>query len=213
MVSFCYTGYICYASYGVLKRLFDITVSLIGILVLSPVLLLVALLIKLDSSGPIFYRGVRIGKDGRAFRIYKFRTMVVNAEKLGGPSTAGDDARLTKIGKLIRKYKLDELPQLFNVLEGDMSFVGPRPEVPLYVNMYTEEEKAILTVKPGITDWASLWNPDEGSILAGSADPEKAYMEKIRPIKLKLQLEYVKKHSFLTDIKIIFLTILKIIKR
>jgi len=197
----------------VLKRLFDITVSLIGILVLSPVLLLVALLIKLDSSGPIFYRGVRIGKDGRAFRIYKFRTMVVNAEKLGGPSTAGDDARLTKIGKLIRKYKLDELPQLFNVLEGDMSFVGPRPEVPLYVNMYTEEEKAILTVKPGITDWASLWNPDEGSILAGSADPEKAYMEKIRPIKLKLQLEYVKKHSFLTDIKIIFLTILKIIKR
>ena len=196
-----------------LKRLFDIKVSFIGILVLSPILLLIALLIKLDSPGQIFYRGVRIGKDGKAFRIYKFRTMVVNAEKLGGPSTAGDDARVTKIGKLIRKYKLDELPQLLNVLEGDMSFVGPRPEVPLYVNMYTEEEKAILTVQPGITDWASLWNPDEGSILAGSTDPEKAYMEKIRPTKLKLQLKYVKEHSFLTDIKIIFLTILKIIKR
>jgi len=197
----------------VLKRLFDIKVSFIGILVLSPILLLIALLIKLDSPGQIFYRGVRIGKDGKAFRIYKFRTMVVNAEKLGGPSTAGDDARVTKIGKLIRKYKLDELPQLLNVLEGDMSFVGPRPEVPLYVNMYTEEEKAILTVQPGITDWASLWNPDEGSILAGSADPEKAYMEKIRPTKLKLQLRYVKERSFLTDMKIIFLTILKIIKR
>ena len=196
-----------------LKRLFDIKVSFIGILVLSPILLLIALLIKLDSPGQIFYRGVRIGKDGKAFRIYKFRTMVVNAEKLGGPSTAGDDARVTKIGKLIRKYKLDELPQLLNVLEGDMSFVGPRPEVPLYVNMYTEEEKAILTVQPGITDWASLWNPDEGSILAGSADPEKAYMEKIRPTKLKLQLRYVKERSFLTDMKIIFLTILKIIKR
>ena len=196
-----------------LKRLFDIKVSFIGILVLSPILLLIALLIKLDSPGQIFYRGVRIGKDGKAFRIYKFRTMVVNAEKLGGPSTAGDDARVTKIGKLIRKYKLEELPQLLNVLEGDMSFVGPRPEVPLYVNMYTEEEKAILTVQPGITDWASLWNPDEGSILAGSADPEKAYMEKIRPTKLKLQLRYVKERSFLTDMKIIFLTILKIIKR
>lgn len=139
--------------------------------------------------------------------------MVVNAEKIGGPSTSDDDLRITKIGKRIRKYKLDELPQLINVLKGEMSFVGPRPEVPFYVNMFTEEEKAILTVKPGITDWASLWNPDEGAILAGSSDPEKTYMEKIRPKKLKLQFRYVKNHSFLVDLKIILLTARTILAR
>jgi lipopolysaccharide/colanic/teichoic acid biosynthesis glycosyltransferase len=139
--------------------------------------------------------------------------MVVEAEKLGGPSTADDDPRITKIGRLLRKFKLDELPQLINVLKGEMSFVGPRPEVQHYVEMFTEEEKAILSVRPGITDWASLWNPDEGAILAESFDPEKAYMEEIRPQKLKLQLKYVRERSFSSDLKIIFLTLKTIMIR
>lgn len=138
---------------------------------------------------------------------------MADAEKIGGPSTADDDPRITKLGRFLRKYKLDELSQLINVLRGEMSLVGPRPEVQHYVDMFTEEEKAILNVRPGITDWASLWNPDEGAILAGSPDPEKAYMEKIRPQKLKLQLKYVKKHSFWIDLKIILLTLKSIIIR
>jgi len=138
--------------------------------------------------------------------------MVMNAEEIGGPSTADDDARITRVGKIIRKYKIDELPQLINILEGDMSFVGPRPEVPFYVNMFTEEERAILSIRPGITDWASLWNPDEGAILAGSLDPEKTYVEKIRPEKIKLQLKYVRERSLWTDLEIIFLTLLKIVR-
>lgn len=189
------------------KRLFDITVSSIGLLVLSPLLLLIALWIKLNSKGPVFYRGVRVGRFGKPFRIFKFRTMVVEAEKLGGPSTADDDPRITRAGRFIRKYKLDELPQLINVLRGEMSIVGPRPEVQMYVDMFTEEEKAILSVRPGMTDWASLWDIDEGAILAGSPDPEKTYMEKIRPEKIRLQLEYVKRHSFWVDMKIILKTL------
>jgi lipopolysaccharide/colanic/teichoic acid biosynthesis glycosyltransferase len=197
----------------VIKRVFDISFSLVGLIMLSPLFFLIAYLIKREDGGPVFYRGVRIGQFGKPFRIYKFRTMVVDAEKIGGPSTADDDPRITKIGKFIRKYKLDELPQLINVLKGEMSIVGPRPEVPFYVNMFTEEEKKILSVKPGITDWASLWNPDEGAILAGSSDPEKTYMEKIRPIKIKLQLKYVEERSFLTDLKIIFLTVLTVLTK
>jgi len=139
--------------------------------------------------------------------------MVLNADKMGGSSTADDDPRITKVGKLLRKYKFDEMPQLINVLIGEMSFVGPRPEVPFYVEMFTPEEKKILSVRPGITDWASLWDSDEGAILAGSLDPEKTYMEKIRPQKLRLQLKYIREHSFLGDIQIIFQTILKVIKR
>jgi lipopolysaccharide/colanic/teichoic acid biosynthesis glycosyltransferase len=139
--------------------------------------------------------------------------MVLNADKIGGPSTSDDDPRITSIGKKLRKFKLDELPQLINVFMGEMSIVGPRPEVQHYVNMFTEEEKAILSVRPGITDWASIWNPDEGAILAGSPDPEKTYMEKIRPNKLKLQLKYVEKRSFLVDMQIILETIRTIISR
>ena len=154
-----------------------------------------------------------MGRFGKLFRIYKFRTMVANAENLGGLSTADDDPRITKTGKFLRKYKLDELPQLINVLKGEMSFVGPRPEVQHYVDMFTEEEKAISSVRPGITDWASLWNPDEGAILAGSSDPEKAYMEKIRPQKIKLQMKYVREQSFWSDLKIIFLTLKAIMIR
>jgi len=195
-----------------LKQGFDIIFSLAGLLILSPFLLSIAILIKLDSRGSVFYRGIRVGKSGKLFKIYKFRTMVMNAEEIGGPSTADDDARITRVGKIIRKYKIDELPQLINILEGDMSFVGPRPEVPFYVNMFTEEERAILSIRPGITDWASLWNPDEGAILAGSLDPEKTYVEKIRPEKIKLQLKYVRERSLWTDLEIIFLTLLKIVR-
>lgn len=168
--------------------------------------------IRGEDGGSVFYRGVRVGLNGRAFRIFKFRTMVVNAEKLGGSSTADDDARITRIGKVLRKYKLDELPQLINVLKGEMSFVGPRPEVQHYVDMFTEEERAILSVRPGITDWASLWNNDEGAILAGSPDPEKTYMKEIRPEKIRLQLKYVRERSFPVDLKIILQTLFAIIR-
>jgi lipopolysaccharide/colanic/teichoic acid biosynthesis glycosyltransferase len=196
-----------------MKRLFDILFSLLGLLLFSPVFLIVVILIKKEDRGAVFFRGGRIGGGGRMFRMFKFRTMVINAEKLGGPSTADDDPRLTKIGKRLRKYKLDELPQLINVLKGDMSFVGPRPEVKHYVDMFSGEEKVILTVRPGITDWASLWNSDEGAILAGSPDPEKTYMEKIRPEKIRLQLKYVRESSFRVDLEIIVQTLRAIIRR
>ena len=196
-----------------MKRLFDIVFSLLGLMLTTPILLILAILIKREDGGPVFYRGVRVGRHGKLFRIFKFRTMVVNAEKIGGSSTADDDPRITKIGKFIRKYKLDELPQLINVLKGEMSFVGPRHEVQHYVNMYTNEEKAILNVKPGITDWASMWNSDEGAILAGSTDAEKTYMEKIRPEKIRLQLKYVKERSFWVDVIIVFQTLFKLIRR
>ncbi|MCK5094359.1 MAG: sugar transferase [Spirochaetes bacterium] len=196
-----------------LKSLFDTVFSFIGLVVFLPLMATIVILIRKEDGGPIFYRGIRVGRYGRPFKIFKFRTMVANAEKLGGPSTADDDPRITKTGKFLRKYKLDELPQLINVLKGEMSFVGPRPEVQHYVDMFTEEEKAILNVRPGITDWASLWNPDEGAILKGSKDPEKAYMEKIRPEKLKLQLKYVREGSFRIDLKIILLTLKTIMIR
>jgi lipopolysaccharide/colanic/teichoic acid biosynthesis glycosyltransferase len=195
-----------------LKRAFDFLSSLIGLILISPILVAITILIKNEDGGPVFYRGVRVGRFGKTFRIFKFRTMVINAEKLGGPSTADDDPRITKVGKLIRKFKLDELPQLINVLKGEMSVVGPRPEVQMYVDMFTEEEKAILSVRPGITDWASIWNPDEGAILAGSPDPENTYMEKIRPEKIRLQLKYVRERSFWNDLKIIAQTIITIVR-
>ncbi len=194
-----------------LKNLFDKIVSCLGVCTLAPLFLFVAILIKFEDKGPVFYRGLRVGLHGKSFRIFKFRTMVANAEKIGGPSTAGDDPRITGIGRFLRKYKLDELPQLINVLKGEMSFVGPRPEVPHYVNMLIKEERAILSVRPGITDWASIWNSDEGAILFGNPDPEKAYMERIRPEKIRLQLKYVRERSFFIDLKIIFQTLRTII--
>jgi lipopolysaccharide/colanic/teichoic acid biosynthesis glycosyltransferase len=196
-----------------LKRTFDVLCAGGALLVLAPVLIALAVVIKVNSPGPVFYRGLRVGRQGVLFRIFKFRSMVVNAEKVGGSSTADDDPRITGIGRFLRKTKLDELPQLLNVLAGDMSFVGPRPEVKHYVDMYTEEEKAILTVRPGITDWASLWNPDEGAVLAGSLDPERDYLEKIRPGKLKWQLEYVRRRSFWVDLGIIAQTVRTVIGR
>lgn len=195
------------------KRLFDIAFSIIGLVMFSPLIITIAFLIKKEDSGPVFYRGVRVGRYGKPFKVFKFRTMVVDAEKMGPSSTADDDPRVTKTGKFLRKYKLDELPQLINVLKGEMSLVGPRPEVRHYVDMFTENEKAILSVRPGITDWASLWNSDEGDILAGSPDPEKTYMEKIRPTKLKLQLKYVNERNLWIDTKIIFQTLGAIVNK
>ncbi len=189
------------------KRTFDFIHSLLGLLLLSPVLLLIGIVIKLDSRGPVFYRGARVGRYGREFRLFKFRTMVVNADKIGGPSSANDDPRITRLGRFLRRYKLDELPQLINVVLGDMSLVGPRPEVPQYVALFDERERAILSVKPGITDWASIWNSDEGSVLAGAADPERVYMEQIRPHKIRLQLQYVAQRSFWVDLMILAQTL------
>jgi lipopolysaccharide/colanic/teichoic acid biosynthesis glycosyltransferase len=194
-----------------LKRFFDVVMSMLGLVILSPVLALIAWRIRHEDGGPIFYRGVRVGKYGSPFRIFKFRSMVVNAEKLGASSTSDDDTRVTRTGNLIRKYKLDELPQLINVLIGDMSMVGPRPEVKKFTDLYTEEESVLLTFRPGITDWASLWNSDEGALLKGSLDPDKDYLEKIRPEKIRLQLKYVRGQSFWKDITIIFLTLKKIL--
>jgi len=196
-----------------LKRLFDFSASLVGLIIVFPVMVLIGLWIKLDSKGPVFYRGTRVGRDGKKFHMLKFRTMVANADKIGGSSTAGDDPRLTKVGKYLRKYNLDELPQLINVLKGEMSIVGPRPEVQMYVDMFTEEEKAILTVRPGMTDWASLWDIDEGATLAGSPDPEKTYAEKVRPKKIQLQTAYVRNHSFWGDVRIILETLRAILSR
>lgn len=194
-----------------LKRIFDIFFSLVGLVASTPLFLTVATLMKLVYRGPIFYPGIRIGKGGKPFRMYKFRTMYAGADKMSSsPSCADDDPRITKIGRFLRKYKLNELPQLINVLKGDMSLVGPRPEVKFYTDMFTEKEEAILSVRPGITDWASVWNPDEGKILAEVSakgeDPEKYYMENIRPQKINLQLNYVTNHSFWVDIKILFET-------
>lgn len=194
-----------------MKRLFDLLCSTVGLVLLSPLLLWIAWRIRREDGGPVFYRGERVGLHGKTFRIFKFRTMVVNAEKLGGPSTPDDDHRITRIGRTLRKYKLDELSQLLDVFLGQMSLVGPRPEVKRYTDMFTTEEKAILEVRPGITDWASIWNPDEGSLLAGAEDPDKAYLELIRPTKLKLQLHYARGQSLWTDLKIIFLTLLAVI--
>lgn len=198
---------------GIAKRSFDILASLAGLIILSPVFLVISALIKVEGSGPVFYKGVRVGLSGKEFKMFKFRTMVVNADKIGGPSTADDDFRITPIGRFLRKYKLDEIPQMINVFRGEMSVVGPRPEVPFYVNMFTDEEKKILTVRPGMTDWASLWNHNEGAVLAGSADPEKTYMEKIRPEKIRLQMKYVDESSFWVDIKILFMTVMKVVFR
>ena len=195
-----------------LKTLFDKIFSLVGIFILAPLFLALSILIKSEDRGPVFYRGIRVGRYGSPFRVFKFRTMVLNAENQGASSTSDDDPRITRIGKCLRKYKLDELPQLINVLRGDMSIVGPRPEVKKFTDLFSEEEKAILSVRPGITDWASIWNSDEGSVLAGADDPDQAYFELIRPTKIKLQLKYIRESSLMTDLKIILLTLLALLR-
>lgn len=194
------------------KITFDKLVSLLGIIILLPLLIIISILIKLDSKGPIIFKQVRVGKNEKIFEIYKFRTMVTDAERLGKQITVGHDPRITRVGYFLRKFKLDELPQLLNVLKGDMSFVGPRPEVPRYTQLYNEEQKKVLTVRPGITDYASIKYRNENEILAKSEDPEKTYIEVIMPDKLKLNLKYIEEQSLWLDIKIIFMTLYKIIK-
>jgi lipopolysaccharide/colanic/teichoic acid biosynthesis glycosyltransferase len=191
----------------VLKRTFDLCGAACALILSSPLLLAIAVAIKLDDGGPVLYWGVRAGRGGSPFRIFKFRTMVVNAERLGGPSTADDDPRITKIGGWLRRSKLDELPQLFNVLRGEMSLVGPRPEVLQEVALYSDEERALLSVRPGITDWASLRFRDEGVILRGATDPHGTYRRVIRQEKIRLGLEYVRTGSLQTDIRILATTL------
>ena len=197
------------------KRLFDIFFSGIGLLAVSPFFLILALWIKLDSQGPVFYRGTRIGLNGKPFRIFKFRSMVVDAEKVGGSSTSVGDARVTRVGEYIRRFKLDEFSQLINVFMGDMSLVGPRPEVQKFVEQYTDEEKVILTMRPGITDFASIKFHNEGEIIAASgiADADEAYAKLIRPEKLQLQLKYLREHNLSLDISLVLRTMKRIIIR
>ncbi len=191
-----------------IKRIFDFVFSFFGIILVLPLMGFIALLIKIGSPGPVFYRGKRTGKDGEVFKIFKFRTMMVGADKIGGPSTSADDPRLTKFGKFLKKYNLDELPQLIDILRGKMSFVGPRPEVPSEVILYDKETRnTILSVRPGLTDLATLENVHEGEILKGAADPHEVYRHLIQPQKLKLAKEYVKKRSFWLDMKIILKTL------
>ena len=194
-----------------LKRIFDITLSLFGLIILLPFMLIIAILIKIDSKGPVFFKQIRVTKNGKEFKIFKYRTMRVGSDKYS-QITVGKDGRITKIGSFLRKYKVDEIPQLINVLIGDMSLVGPRPEVPKYVALYTDEQKEILKVRAGITDYASIEFSDENDLLASEEEPEKAYIEKIMPKKIELNKKYLSEVSILTDIKIILLTIKKILK-
>ena len=192
------------------KRTLDFSVSLLAIVVFFPLFIFIALWIKLDSQGPIFYRGKRGGRHGRLFLIFKFRSMVQNADRIGGPSTSGDDKRVTRSGRVIRGCKLDELSQLINVLRGDMSLVGPRPEVYWKVEKFGEQEQKTLELRPGITDWASIWNSNEGGVLEGASDADAMYERVIKPTKLKLQLYYVQTRNMWIDLKIIFFTIVRI---
>ena len=194
-----------------LKRLFDIIASLFGLLILSPLFILIALLIVLGSGFPFFYLQNRVGKNNQDFKLFKFRTMRKDSDKKGLLTVGGRDPRVTGIGYYLRKYKLDELPQLLNVLFGTMSLVGPRPEVRKYVNLYTTEQQKVLQAKPGITDYASIEYFSENELLAQSDNPEKTYIEEIMPAKLKLNQRYISEQGILTDIKIIFKTIAKII--
>lgn len=187
------------------KKLFDASASLFSLPILMPIYLVISILIKLDSSGPIFYRGVRAGKNGKEFRIFKFRTMILDAEMIGSGTTALNDVRITRVGKVLRRYKLDELPQIFNVIKGDMSIVGPRPELLKYAAMYKGDEKLILSVRPGITDYSSI-KFSALDQLVGEVDANRVFNEKILPQRTALRLKYVKERTFSGDIRLILLT-------
>ncbi|QOR06402.1 sugar transferase [Haemophilus parainfluenzae] len=193
-------------------RFFDFILSLVGLVVLAPIFIVLAIWIKIDSKGPVFYKQVRVGRNGIDFGLFKFRSMVVDADKKGLITVGGRDPRITRSGYFIRKYKLDELPQLINVLLGDMSLVGPRPEVRKYVELYTDEQQKVLSVKPGITDYASIEYMDENEILGKSNDPEKTYIEEIMPEKIKYNMKYIQNKNVSEYFKIIFLTLLKIVR-
>ena len=195
-----------------IKRLFDIFFSLFGLAVLLPILLVIAILIKIESKGSVFYRQTRVGKNNQDFKIFKFRTMLIGSDKKGLLTLGDNDSRVTKVGYLLRKYKLDEMPQLINVLQGSMSFVGPRPEVRKYVNYYSLEDLEILQVKPGITDYASIAFRDEAELLKDTNNPEKLYIEDIMPQKIALNKKYIVNPSVFIDIKIILKTFLSILK-
>ncbi|MCW8933010.1 MAG: sugar transferase [Gammaproteobacteria bacterium] len=196
------------------KRIFDLILVIPGLLFLSPLFLILALWIKTDSTGPFFFRQERVGKSGRLFQIYKFRTMVFNAESMGARVTVGQDSRITRSGKVLRKYKLDELPQLLNVLKGEMSLVGPRPEVPEYVVHWPEDVRdLVLSVPPGITDFASIEFRNENELLEGVSDPVDEYIRKITPIKLNYYSRYVKERSLTVDISLIFNTLVAIFSK
>ncbi len=193
-------------------RFCDIVFSFFGLLFLCPLFFIVALWIVIDDPGPVFYRQQRVGKDGKDFGLLKFRSMRVGADKMSLITIGDRDPRVTRAGFYIRKYKLDELPQLWNVLVGDMSLVGPRPEVRRYVDTYTEEQKQVLSVRPGITDYASIEYIDENTLLAASDDPDKTYIEQIIPAKIALNMRYINHQTIGEYIKIIFLTLAKIIR-
>jgi len=201
-------------TYEIKKRFFDFVASFFGLMLLTPIFVLAALWIKIDSRGPIFFRQERVGFQGVPFRIHKFRTMILDAEKIGKQITVGADSRITAVGNFLRKYKLDELPQLIDVLVGDMSLVGPRPEVPKYIDCYSDDEKHdVLSIKPGITDNASIEFRDENELLASSKDPEATYINEVLPKKIALYRKYVKERSFFGDVVIIFKTIFLIINK
>ena len=194
------------------KRCFDVVVSLTAIVILLPLLLLIALWIKADSRGNVLYKQIRVGKGGKDFGILKFRTMRPDSDSKGLLTVGGHDPHITKAGYVLRKYKLDELPQLFNVLAGQMSLVGPRPEVRKYVSCYSAEQLKVLNVKPGITDYASIYYSNENEILAQSAHPEQTYVQEIMPHKLALNLKYIQEAGIITDLKIIAGTVAKIVR-
>lgn len=194
-----------------LKRWFDISLALWGILILLPFLVLISLLVLVTSPGGVFYVQTRVGRNGRDFRMFKFRTMRPGSDK-SGLLTVGNDSRITGIGKFLRVTKMDELPQLFNVLAGSMSFVGPRPEVRKYVEMYSEQQRRVLTVRPGITDYASIEYFDENRLLGEAADAEKTYIEEVMPAKLELNMKYIEKMGVLTDLGVIFKTVFRIFR-
>ena len=193
-------------------RFFDFILSLVGLVILAPLFIVLSVWIKIDSKGPVFYKQVRVGQNSKDFGLFKFRSMVVDADKKGLITVGGRDPRITRSGYFIRKYKLDELPQLINVLVGDMSLVGPRPEVRKYVDLYTDEQQKVLSVKPGITDYASIEYMDENEILGKSNDPEKTYIEEIMPEKIKYNMKYINNKNLFEYFKIIFLTVLKIVR-
>jgi lipopolysaccharide/colanic/teichoic acid biosynthesis glycosyltransferase len=190
-----------------MKRIFDITASFFGLIILSPLLIFISLWVGLSSKGGVFYTQIRVGRNNKDFKLYKFRSMRVNSDKKGLLTVGSKDSRITKAGYFIRKYKIDELPQLFNVLKGDMSFVGPRPEVRPYVDMYNDDQKQVLKVRPGITDPASIKYRNENDILSSVDNPEEYYIKEIMPDKLKINIEYINNRSFIKDIKIILQTI------
>lgn len=195
-----------------MKRLFDILSSILGLILLSPILLLITIAIKIDSIGPVFFRQTRVGRRNRDFRIFKFRTMRVGSDRGSLVTIGNNDSRITRIGSFLRQYKLDELPQLINVLIGDMSIVGPRPEVRHYVDYWTADQMRVLNVRPGITDPASVKFINENELLAQASDPEQYYIHVIMQDKINIYIDYVDHHSFLGDIGIIFKTFGKILK-